>query len=161
MKIGSNISRRQERLLREARRGDVSAINAFVLITEDENIRGDREDLHPEWLKLFEAQREVIERQVPGEIFRTLASFFEEALPIDPTVTSINPAAQTITFLLGAGASSPKPSLIPTVKELLPQLLERARRLDRDDVTRLADFCDERKIDNIEDLLTAAQLATF
>jgi NAD-dependent SIR2 family protein deacetylase len=63
--------------------------------------------------------------------------------------------------LLGAGASKPEPSLIPTVKELLPQLLERARRLDRDDVTRLADYCDERKIDNIEDLLTAAQLATF
>jgi NAD-dependent SIR2 family protein deacetylase len=33
--------------------------------------------------------------------------------------------------------------------------------LDREDVTRLADYCDERKIDNIEDLLTAAQLANF
>jgi NAD-dependent SIR2 family protein deacetylase len=43
----------------------------------------------------------------------------------------------------------------------LPQLLERGRRLDREDVTRLADFCEERRIDNIEDLLTAAQLATF
>jgi NAD-dependent SIR2 family protein deacetylase len=64
-------------------------------------------------------------------------------------------------FLLGAGASKPAPSNIPTVKELLPQLLERGRRLDREDVTKLAAFCEERRIDNIEDLLTAAQLATF
>ena len=63
--------------------------------------------------------------------------------------------------MLGAGASKPSPSDIPTVKELLPQLLERARRLDRDDVTQLAAFCEQRKIDNIEDLLTAAQLASF
>jgi hypothetical protein len=90
-----------------------------------------------------------------------VTSFFDEARPIDSTLTGINPATQKITFLLGAGASKPEPSLIPTVRELLPQLLERARRLDRDDVTRLADFCDKRKIDNIEDLLTAAQLATF
>jgi NAD-dependent SIR2 family protein deacetylase len=71
------------------------------------------------------------------------------------------PAA--VTELRGAaeGASKPEPSSIPTVKELLPQLLERARRLDRDDVTRLADYCEKREIDNIEDLLTAAQLATF
>jgi NAD-dependent SIR2 family protein deacetylase len=64
-------------------------------------------------------------------------------------------------FVLGAGASKPTPSGIPTVKELLPQLLERARRLDREDVSKLADFCDERQITNIEDLLTAAQLSTF
>jgi NAD-dependent SIR2 family protein deacetylase len=62
---------------------------------------------------------------------------------------------------LGAGASKPEPSNIPTVKELLPELLERGRRLDRDDVTKLADFCERRKINNIEDLLTAAQVATF
>jgi len=162
MRIGSNISKDQEQLLARARRGGPGApFEAFFRVAQDEGIRGDREDLHPDWLELFEAQRGVLERQVPGEVFRRISTFFEEARPIDSTLVSINPAVQKITFLLGAGASKPEPSLIPTVKELLPQLLERARRLDRDDVTRLADFCDERKIDNIEDLLTAAQLATF
>lgn len=47
------------------------------------------------------------------------------------------------------------------VKELLPDLLTRARRLDREEVTRLASFCDDTGIDNIEDLLTAAQISEF
>lgn len=45
--------------------------------------------------------------------------------------------------------------------ELLPDLLQRARRLNRQDLDRLADFCDESGIHNIEDLLTAAQLSEF
>jgi hypothetical protein len=81
--------------------------------------------------------------------------------PYDAEIKSINPREQVITFLLGAGASKPALSNIPTVAELLPQLLDRARRLDRDDITRLADYCDQKKINNIEDLLTADQLATF
>lgn len=50
---------------------------------------------------------------------------------------------------------------IPTVKELLPDMLTRARRLDREDITKLAKFCDDQNIDNIEDLLTAVQLSAF
>ena len=161
MRIGNNISKDQEQLLARVRRGGPALADAFFRVAQDDDIRTDREDLHPDWLELFEAQRGVIERQMPGDVFRRITSFFEEARPIDSTLATIDPGARRITFLLGAGASKPEPSLIPTVKELLPQLLERARRLDRDDVTRLADYCDERKIDNIEDLLTAAQLATF
>src|SRR6267378_408797 len=161
MRIGNNISKAQEQLLARARRGGPAQAEVFFSVTSDDDIRSDREELHPDWLELFETQRGILERQMPGDAFRMLTSFFNEARPIDSTLASINPATQRITFLLGAGASKPEPSLIPTVKELLPQLLERARRLGRDDVTRLADYCDERKIDNIEDLLTAAQLATF
>ena len=159
MMIGTNISAEQERLLSQARERP-GRIELFLRVARDSDIRGGREDLHQDWLKLFEAQRETIERERPG-VIRELTSFFDEARPIDSTLASIVPATQKTTFLLGAGASKPEPSRIPTVKELLPQLLERARRLDRDDVTRLADYCDVEKIDNIEDLLTAAQLATF
>jgi NAD-dependent SIR2 family protein deacetylase len=66
-----------------------------------------------------------------------------------------------VCFLLGAGASAAAPSSIPTVSELLPELWRRARKLGRDDIDRLADWCDERDIRNIEDLLTAAYLANF
>lgn len=77
------------------------------------------------------------------------------------TVGAIDPASSNIAFLLGAGASKPEPSGIPTVAELLPDLLERGRRLDREDVNRLADFCESSNITNIEDLLTAAHLAEY
>jgi NAD-dependent SIR2 family protein deacetylase len=88
-------------------------------------------------------------------------AFFAEFQRLDPALSVLDLTKLRTTFLLGAGASKPAPSNIPTVKELLPQLLERGRRLDREDVTKLAGFCEERRIDNIEDLLTAAQLATF
>ena len=80
---------------------------------------------------------------------------------LDEWVSTIDPAEEAIAFLLGAGASKPSPSDIPTVAELLPELLNRARRLDREQVTNLANFCDEQRIDNIEDLLTAVQIAAF
>jgi len=83
------------------------------------------------------------------------------AQPYDPQLATLDPETGRVSFLLGAGASKPAPSGIPTVKELLPDLLTRARRLDRDEVTKVADFCDASGIDNIEDLLTAAQLSEF
>lgn len=64
-----------------------------------------------------------------------------------------------ITFLLGAGAS--KPSNIPTVNELLPELWKRAKKIGRDDLDKLIRYCDSLGIENIEDLLTAAYLSEF
>lgn len=64
-----------------------------------------------------------------------------------------------VIFLLGAGASSP--SGIPTVDKLLSELWNRARKIGREDLDRLAKWCDERGITNIEDLLTAAYVSNF
>lgn len=161
MKIGAKISPQQQAMLEEARRRGAAAADFLYRISEDEDIRREDEELHPDWAELFDTHRSQIQRQVPPDVFRKMQSFYDEAKPIEAVLREIDPSKHQITFLLGAGASKPDPSHIPTVKELLPQLLERARRLDRDDVTRLADYCDERKIDNIEDLLTAAQIATF
>ncbi len=163
MNVGTEkVSEDQRRNLERVRRTQGSeAAHAFLEIVQDEDIRQGREDLHPDWLELFESRRAGLQRQLPDEIYQRIGTFFQEAQPFEESLRSLDPAKLKLTFLLGAGASKPPPSNIPTVKELLPQLLERARRLDRDDVTKLADFCDERKIDNIEDLLTAAQLATF
>lgn len=68
---------------------------------------------------------------------------------------------EAVTILLGAGASKPPPSNIPVVAEFLPELWRRARKLDREDLNKLAGWCDENDITNIEDLLTAAQIANF
>jgi NAD-dependent SIR2 family protein deacetylase len=130
-------------------------------IVRDDDISSGNEELHPDWLELYNRMKRQLRREVPPPAIRRLEEFFASAQPYDPLITEINPSEHSISFLLGAGASKPEPSGIPTVKELLPDLLTRARRLDRDEVTRLASFCDDSGIDNIEDLLTAAQISEF
>src|SRR5262249_48136576 len=140
--------------------GEIAA-QAFRRVVEDDEIRSESEELHPDWLQLFESRRDVLRRYLPPRAAKEIDSFFEKCRRFDQQLCTLDLVKVRTTFLLGAGASKPAPSNIPTVKELLPQLLERGRRLDREDVTKLAAFCEERGIDNIEDLLTAAQLATF
>lgn len=162
--IGEKISAQQKFLLARARAYDNNPrelIQVFSNILNDDDIQADRDQIHPEWLNIFEANKGVFEQIGSVNFYKKIGNFFEQLLPFDNSIRDLNPVAMKISFLLGAGVCKPEPSNIPTVKELLPQLLERARRLDRDDVTKLADFCERRKIDNIEDLLTAAQLATF
>jgi len=165
MQIGTDhISSMQHRILDRVRnRTNIlrELIDGLRTLTNDNDILTGKEDVHPEWMSIFEANRDRIQNSLPSLAFESFRTFFEGLIPLDQSLKEIDPKSITLSFLLGAGASKPEPSNIPTVKELLPQLLERARRLDRDDVTKLADFCEMRKIDNIEDLLTAAQLATF
>ncbi len=71
------------------------------------------------------------------------------------------PEEQPAAILLGVGASKPSPSNIPVVTEFLPELWRRARKLDREDLNKLASWCDGHDTSNIEDLLTAAQVANF
>jgi hypothetical protein len=111
--------------------------------------------LHPDWLDLY---KQVPFNDIPEKYKDILAKIFS---PIDPQIATIDPQDVCLTFLLGAGASKPAPSDIPTVKELLPDLLRRAERLNRADLQKLADFCRDSGIENIEDLLTAAQLSEF
>ena len=165
MNIGQGkVSDEQRDLLKQAHNKNAPQdylLHILHRIANDTEIRSGEEELHPEWLDVFEANRDALERQLPPRMLESLASFYGEIKPYDELVTGLDPDNLCISFVLGAGASKPSPSNIPTVKELLPQLLERARRLDRDDVSTLADFCDERRITNIEDLLTAVQLSTF
>jgi len=163
MKVGTErISSQQEELLDNARGAQRDQLaEAFWRIVHDIDIRDEKEDLHPDWLAIYEQKQQTVNRIFPSEVRREVESFFEDARSLDSQLRKLDLTKLRTTFLLGAGASKPDPSGIPTVKELLPQLLERGRRLDREDVTKLASFCEERHIDNIEDLLTAAQLATF
>lgn len=163
MKIGTeNVSAVQTQLLAQARSSSVDAIiDAFLQLVHDGDIREENEELHPDWRALYESKRDILRRSLSGRLLNDVQSFFEKLGQFDQQLCELDLVKLRTTFLLGAGASKPAPSNIPTVKELLPQLLERGRRLDREDVSKLAGFCEERRIDNIEDLLTAAQLATF
>jgi NAD-dependent SIR2 family protein deacetylase len=156
VKLGTDgISRMQSQLLEVAKRL-VTASDAapgLVEVLTDPDILSGQESLHPDWLPIYASSRDFLPER--------LKSIGDSLAPTSPAMAEIDARTLRTCFLLGAGASKPKPSEIPTVKELLPDLLARGRRLDRDDVTRLADFCDRSGISNIEDLLTAAQVSEF
>lgn len=164
MQLGKErVSEVQKKLLERAMVTDYprEIYDILMRIINDEDIINGDEDVHPDWLTFFDSKINLIRRIRPASAVAKITNFFAELKPYDLAIQDIDSEKLRLTFLLGAGASKPEPSNIPTVTELLPHLLERARRLDREDVTKLADFCERREIDNIEDLLTAAQLATF
>jgi len=164
MDVGTErISQDQGHLLEMARKrlSPQDLGHVFRRLVEDDDIRTGQEQVHPEWESIYREHKQSIMRGLPTRFRRDLSDFIAKMSPNDPGVGELDPASSKVSFLLGAGASKPAPSNIPTVMELLPDLLTRARRLDREDVAKLADFCERRKITNIEDLLTAAHLATF
>jgi len=138
-----------------------SVVETLMFVLRDEEICSGKEQLHPEWLDYWEKYKNKICNLIGNDILSEIDQNIASVSEFDTGVKFIDPSKSKICFLLGAGASKPEPSEIPTVKELLPDLLTRARRLDREEVTKLADFCKRSHIDNIEDLLTAAQMAEF
>lgn len=162
-----NVSARQESLLRYFRtNGSRSDLAGFLtdLVLDDGPIANGEETLHPDWILLYNEHREYLRRSLEGEgwpNFDELSNILDPLGMLDPLVSEIDPKKEKIAFLLGAGASKPHPSNIPTVKQLLPELLSRALRLDQEQVTSLVEFCNDQGIDDIEDLLTAAQISAF
>lgn len=97
---------------------------------------------------------------VPKRVYEKIDSRLQAHESIDADINHIEIDDNTkIVFLLGAGASVS--SGIPTVNGLLPELWRKAKKLNRDDLDKLAEWCDEKGISNIEDLLTAAYLSDF
>jgi len=161
--IGSkNISLRQKKILQEAKNShELYFIEAISQVLRDDDITSGRENVDPQWIELFKKNRQELIKRISPEFFDVLDSLLGKFSSIDSGTFKINPSNLKVTFLLGAGASKPSPSDIPTVKELLPDLLSRARRLNRPELQNLSDFCDRSRIDNIEDLLTAAYLSEY
>lgn len=165
IRIGEDISREQSIFLERAR-GRISVGELeYILqrVATNRDVGSGMEDLHTEWYEIYQRSREQLRRRLSAQELAYLEQFFRSAQMYGDlaSLVSVDPSSAKIAFLLGAGASKPEPSNIPTVKELLPELLSRARRLDREQVTQLADFCDAHGIDNIEDLLTAVQIFAF
>lgn len=63
-----------------------------------------------------------------------------------------------ILFFLGAGASNPYPSNIPTLSQLLYHLWEKADKMDSKPLKKLQTWCQENNISNIEEMLTAVTI---
>lgn len=120
--------------------------------------------LDPGWKRVWGRVRDEVIRDhlAPQGVIADIDRAIGAIQHIEEGISSIHlDSDHHVVFLLGAGASAPQPSSIPTVMELLPELWRRARKLGRDDIDRLAAWCEARGITNIEDLLTAAYLANF
>ena len=155
-----NYSRRQVELLELIRRGRRRDPDLYELIFDFIQSKDPKEPIHKnfilQWSRMSRYARHILSPPMFEEIDKAL----NEAPKIDDSVWGIDfrPASK-VTFLLGAGASAP--SEIPTVDTLLSSLWDKAKKLNREDVDRLATFCSEHSIKNIEDLLTAAYLSNF
>jgi NAD-dependent SIR2 family protein deacetylase len=75
---------------------------------------------------------------------------------------SIKPdKSEKVLFFLGAGASKPSPSNIPTVNELLPELWKKSSKMETKPLEKLQTWCRENNIENIEEMLTAVTISNF
>lgn len=68
---------------------------------------------------------------------------------------------QPVLFFLGAGASKPAPSSIPTVSEMLGELWKKSTKMENKPLAKLEAWCKENQIDNIEEMLTGVTLSDF
>jgi NAD-dependent SIR2 family protein deacetylase len=162
IQIGTKrISTTQQQFLRQAKENVRFLAKLLPEVVGDSDLQSGREELHPDWCDLFDKNRDKLREFLPRQTFEKIEQTVGERNPCDASIAQIKPDKARLAFLLGAGASKPKPSDIPTVKELLPDLLTRAKRLDRADLGKLVEYCESTQIDNIEDLLTAAQLSEF
>lgn len=154
------ISDIQQRYLADAENAPVNYLWRLIM----ESIEADDGRLDPRWRAMWERVRERTIRH--GMAPQGAIDRIDEAIAaiqfVDPKIGE-NPLAENdrVCLLLGAGASAPSPSSIPTVMQLLPELWRRARKIGRDDIDKLAAWCEDHDIQNIEDLLTAAYLADF
>lgn len=166
------ISERQEHLLKKFRKlvkeikmgyypPDMTDIVIYQILELLEE-RPENEPLDPAWLDIWEEFKTYARGRISPRRLEAIERRIKKSIkpPIDKEVWDIEIHEDTkVTFLLGAGASAP--SGIPTVDKLLPELWKRAKKIGRDDLDKLADWCNRRGINNIEDLLTAAYISNF
>lgn len=118
-------------------------------------------ELDPQWITIWnELNKKIDRRYLPINYWNEIESAIKSIKIIDDEIFKIrlSPTDQ-VTFLLGAGASVP--SNIPAVNGLLSELWDRARRIGREDIDKLIEWCTEHRVTNIEDLLTAAYISNF
>ena len=154
------ISKEQKELLEEVKKEVYSPEEIADRIRLFLSKKPKEELLSPKWRDIWDKYRSYAEGIFDPHTIKEINESMKYFQAPDEEIWNIRIDNDTkITFLLGAGASAP--SGIPTVDRLLPELWKRARKIGREDLDRLAAWCNERKITNIEDLLTAAYISDF
>jgi hypothetical protein len=112
--------------------------------------------LQSDWSRIVEDLKRQGEQSLANDIESRIQPRIAEA--VDALVMSHLPDSEWA-ILIGAGGSKPAPTEIPTVQELLPRLWEKAEEINAPSLLNLKARCEELRITNIEDLLTAIDLA--
>jgi hypothetical protein len=101
----------------------------------------DGERLHPEVYHFWQSFRRKAFRFLSKHDIKAIDEKVERCRPIaDPELAKIHiNKTDNVTILLGAGASAS--SGIPTVDELLESLWEKAKKMGRDDLDDLEEWC--------------------
>jgi len=156
----NEISEEQKYLLRKLKTKSYPPEIAIRRIWEFLREKPEDEPLDPMWLDIWNEYKEYAARYAPSGVTKEIDEIISSIKPTDDEIWNIKIGDDIkVVFLLGAGASAP--SGIPTVDKLLEELWKRARKIGREDLDRLARWCNDRGITNIEDLLTAAYISNF
>ncbi len=119
-------------------------------------------------LELFHDFRRIVEREIDESvetigILQRKDSELNKKANIENEIKQIQEITiseeQPILFFLGAGASKPKPSSIPTVSEMLKELWKKSNRMENRPLAKLEQWCKENNIENIEEMLTGVTLS--
>ena len=159
---GQGPTPQQQAALRRARESGPRELTAMLYRYLRE--KDAKEPLEVGWADLWDrwgVEAKELEN-APPEVYQVIEEALKSVQRIDGEISgwSLHPQIR-LAILLGAGASAPEPSCIPTVAGLLPELWRRAKKIGRDDLDSLEAWCQSHKILNIEDLLTAAYIANF
>ena len=158
----SELKEMQEHYLRRARTGDAHDVLRCLYFIMEAGGGEAGAELSPEWLVLWGKVKDQAPRYAAPDVIERFEGMLSSIRACDPRIEELSLSRDDPTcVLLGAGASAPPPSAIPTVTQLLPELWRRARRLGREEIDRLIEWCDNHSIKNIEDLLTAAYIANY
>lgn len=158
----NDVSKKQKSLLSELQRLRRRGAPASVILRRFDEFLDEKpedEPLDTAWRPIWEEYRSHARRIFPPTIVQRFDDAVQSIQVVDEDIMKIKVNGEKVVFLLGAGASAP--SGIPTVDTLLSELWKRAKKIGRDDLDRLAEWCEERGITNIEDLLTAAYISNF
>jgi len=154
------ISTEQKHLLTRFERRDYPPEIVIRYLWEFLREKPEDELLDSRWLDIWKKYKPYAHKIVPPRIIKKIDEIMLSIKPVDDEIFKIKIDNEVkVTFLLGAGASAP--SGIPTVDKLLSELWKRAKKIGREDLDQLAEWCKTRGITNIEDLLTAAYISNF
>jgi hypothetical protein len=79
MKIGTEtVSGQQQRMLDQARRRPEVAWEMLYDLATDSDIRDESEELHPDWIPVYESIRETPSRDIPPPARKEVDEFFAE-----------------------------------------------------------------------------------
>lgn len=116
IKLGiQTVSDTQRMYLSQVKLNPVSegARDSLLQVCADPDITSGRETVHPEWVRIFDGNRERLQSQMAPEAYAELGQALGLLEHYDPEALAIDPKSARIAFLLGAGASKPSPSDIP------------------------------------------------